>query len=88
LPARGVASHGESCWPRAELPWQPEGEEEEGGWSGKSLITMWWLPTSQSSTTKKKKERNPSLHKVKSFSELFHSFVWFFSALNNMLYAL
>jgi hypothetical protein len=24
-----------------ELPWQPEGEEEEGGWSGKSLITMW-----------------------------------------------
>jgi hypothetical protein len=30
-----------------ELLWQPEGEEEEGGWGGKSLIAMQCLPTSQ-----------------------------------------
>jgi hypothetical protein len=35
----------------AELPWQPEGEEEEGGWSRKSLIAMWWRATSQTLTT-------------------------------------
>jgi hypothetical protein len=34
----------------AELLWQPEGEEKEGGWSGKSLITMRWLPTGQIAT--------------------------------------
>jgi hypothetical protein len=36
-----------------ELPWQLEGEEEEGGWNGKSLIAMQWLPTGQSPMLRK-----------------------------------
>jgi hypothetical protein len=30
-----------------ELLWQPEREEEEGGWSRKSVVARRWLPTGQ-----------------------------------------
>jgi hypothetical protein len=46
-----VIAHQRDLLAAAEFPWQPEGEEEEGGWNGKSLIAMWWLPTGQTSHT-------------------------------------
>jgi hypothetical protein len=46
-----VIAHRRELLAEAELPWQPEGEEEEAAWSGKSLIAMRWLPTSQTDFT-------------------------------------